>query len=83
MSEDWATVASFNQHHEAALAKSVLESVGIFCWLRDEHVVSLYGIAVLASGGIKLQVRPEDMEAAREALRQDGAVPAEGFSPES
>jgi hypothetical protein len=69
MSEDWVTVATFNMHAEATLAKSALEAAGIPCWLRDEHVGRMYGgIQSAVFGGIKLQVRPEDEAAALAAL---------------
>jgi hypothetical protein len=68
MTDEWVTVAVFQQPAPAALARSALEAAGIECWLRDENIVSTYGIAATAFGGIKLQVRPEDVDAARQIL---------------
>ncbi len=69
MSEDWITVATYNQHPQAVLAKSALDAAAIECWLRDEHVARMYAGAYGAFlGGIKLQVRPEDEEAAQHVL---------------
>lgn len=83
MSEQWITVATYNQQPLAALAKSVLDAAGIECWLRDEHVAGAYFGGGAAFGGIKLQVRPEDEAAAREALRQDAAIAGDESLSES
>jgi hypothetical protein len=78
MSESWITVATFNLHVQATLAKSVLDAAGIECWLRDEHVARMYaGAYGAAFGGIKLQVRPEDEQVALAILKQ-----AESSAPE-
>jgi len=75
MSENWVTVATFQLQTQASLAKSVLESAGIECWLRDENVARLYpGAHGSVFGGIKLQVRPEDEEAARQMLHRPTIV---------
>ncbi len=74
MAEDWVTVAIFQQPAPASLAKSALEAAGIECWLQDEHIVSTYGIAGTAFGGIKLQVRPDELDAARQILYRPAIV---------
>ena len=71
MREDWTTVASFQNHLEAILAKSVLDSAGIECWLRDEHFGRMIGFRSIAFGGIKLQVRPEHLATALAVLEHD------------
>ena len=73
--DGWITVATFFAHPHAILAKSVLDAIGIECWLRDEHVSRMYGgIYGAAFGGIKLQVRTEDEAAALEALQHDSEI---------
>lgn len=75
MSADWITVATFDAHGPALLAKSLLDAAGLACWLRDEHLVRMTGRHFGAIEGIKLQVHPADLEAAREIL--DGQPPAQ------
>jgi hypothetical protein len=86
MTESWITVATYYQHPQAVLAKSLLDAAGIQCWLRDEHVSRMYGgLQGAAFGGIKLQVRPEDEQAALEALQHDSGIPGDDLpgEPES
>jgi hypothetical protein len=69
------TIRSFPDVMQAWLAKSSLESAGIECCLVDDNMVRLdWGISIVL-GGVKLQVRPEDAEAAIEML--DQPVPEE------
>ena len=69
------TIRSFPDVMQAWLAKSSLESAGIECCLADDNMVRLdWGISIVL-GGVKLQVRPEDAEAAIEML--DQPVPEE------
>jgi hypothetical protein len=72
MDEKWVTVATFYQLPIAEMAKAVLEDAGIECWLSDAHVSRLYFPATF--GGIKLQVRPEEEEAARSLLHRPTIV---------
>jgi hypothetical protein len=62
-------VAAFSEPVEAHLARARLEAEGIGCLLADEHVVGVHWLCSVAVGGVKLQVREADLEAAREALR--------------
>ena len=69
------TIRSFPDVMQAWLAKSSLESAGIECCLADDNMVRLdWGISIVL-GGVKLQVRPEDAEAAIGML--DQPVPEE------
>jgi len=69
------TIRSFPDVMQAWLARSSLESAGIECRLVDDNMVRLdWGISIVL-GGVKLQVRPEDAEAAIEML--DQPVPEE------
>jgi uncharacterized protein (DUF4415 family) len=68
-------IRSFPDVMQAWLARSSLESAGIECCLVDDNMVRLdWGISIIL-GGVKLQVRPEDAEAAIEML--DQPVPQE------
>ena len=60
------TAAYFGNLLDAQLAKGVLESAGIECFLQNENVVRIYLANVV--GGIALQVDPENVAAAKEIL---------------
>ena len=62
------TVRQFRDLPEALLAKGSLESTGIECFLRDDNLVRLDWFISNFIGGIKLCVRPEDVENARQLL---------------
>jgi hypothetical protein len=56
---------------EAWLSKSILDSSGIESFLVDENLVGIQWMYSNAVGGIKLLVRSEDAETARNLLEQD------------
>ena len=64
------TLRRFLDLPEALLAKGSLESVGIQAYLVDDNMVRLNWFISNILGGIKLQVRAEDAEAANEILNQ-------------
>lgn len=68
MPETLVTVASYNLHVDAIMARSRLDSEGIESMLLDENIVRMDWFYANLVGGIKLQVRPEDAPAAREIL---------------
>ncbi|MCC7302049.1 MAG: DUF2007 domain-containing protein [Bacteroidia bacterium] len=68
----WITVASFNAPHDAYIMKAYLESEGIECFLKDELTVQVNIFYSNAIGGVKLQVREEDVEKAKDVLREGG-----------
>jgi hypothetical protein len=76
MLEDWAmlerlvTVATFDDGIRAALARNHLEAEGIDAVLNDELTVSTDWALSTAVGGIKLQVRPLQLERAEYLLAQ-------------
>jgi hypothetical protein len=55
---------------EALLAKRVLDSAGIECFLVDEHTIRMNWFWTLALRGVKIWVRPEDADAG-ELLKPD------------
>ncbi|MGD0797353.1 MAG: DUF2007 domain-containing protein [Acidobacteriaceae bacterium] len=69
-SETLVTVRRYRDLSEAIVARTVLESAGIYCFLRDENLVRLDWQVSNAIGGLSLQVRPEDEAAAVELLNQ-------------
>lgn len=64
------TLRQFRDLPEALLAKGMLESAGIECFLADDNMVRLDWFISNLLGGIKIQVKVEDREAAEEILTQ-------------
>ncbi len=64
------TIRKFRDLPEALLAKGSLESAGIESYLADDNMIRLDWFYSNLIGGIKLKVRPEDVEAANEILNQ-------------
>lgn len=61
-------IRQFRDLPEALLAKGSLESAGIGCFLRDDNLVRLDWFISNFIGGIKLCVRPEDVQNATQLL---------------
>jgi hypothetical protein len=64
------TIRQFRDLPEALLAKGSLDSAGIECALMDDNIVRLDWFWSNLMGGIKLQVDPEDVDAANDILDQ-------------
>ena len=64
------TIAQYRDMPEAVVARSVLESAGIECFLRDENFVRMDWLLSNMIGGMRLQVAAEDESAARQLLSQ-------------
>jgi len=64
------TIRQFRDLPEALLAKGFIESAGIDGFLADENIVRMDWFISNFVGGIKLQVKPEDVDAALEVLNQ-------------
>lgn len=73
------TVGQFRDLPAALLAKGALDSAGIEAFLIDDNMVRMDWFISNLLGGIKLQVRPEDADAAMDVLEND--IP-EGFEVE-
>jgi hypothetical protein len=65
-----ATIRKYRDQAEAILARSVLESAGISCFLRDENTIRMDWLWSNLMGGIRLQVAEADVEAAEAVLSQ-------------
>jgi hypothetical protein len=57
---DLLTIRQFRDLPEALLAKSVLDSAGIECFLGDDNLIRMDWLWSNLLGGIKLRVRQED-----------------------
>lgn len=69
--EQFKTIASYRDLLLAELAKSKLESEGIYCFLENENLVGVNWLYSFAVGGVKVRVKAEDVEAALEILNKD------------
>ena len=64
-------VGRYRGSGEAMIAKSMLDSAGIECFLGDENLVRIDWFYSNLIGGIKLMVRAEDAETARKLLEEN------------
>ena len=67
---DLVTLRRYRDLSEAIVARAVVESAGIFCFLKDENFVRLDWQMSNLIGGIRLQVPAADAEAAKAVLAQ-------------
>lgn len=74
MPEGVITIATFPRLEQAVVARTVLESAGIECFLADENMARIVGPYQAAAGGIRLQVLDSEAEAALELLRSYAPV---------
>jgi hypothetical protein len=66
--DDLVTVASFADVPEAELARERLELEGIAAFVIDAQTAGVMPYLTSATGGVRVQVRPTDIERAREIL---------------
>lgn len=64
------TVAKFGDLHEALLAKGMLDTAGIECYLVDDNMVRLDWLISNILGGVKLAVTRSNVRAAEELLAE-------------
>jgi hypothetical protein len=64
------TIRRFRDLPEAMLAKGILDSAGIECFVVDDNIVRLNWFISTGIGGIKIQVNKSDAEAASELFAQ-------------
>jgi hypothetical protein len=77
---DLVTIRRYRDLSEAIVARAVVESAGIFCFLKDENLVRLDWQVSNFIGGIRLQVAAPDVEVAEAILSQP--VPSEFSIPD-
>ena len=73
----FTTVATFNFPSEMHSARALLETEGIECFTKDELTAQVHNFYSQAIGGVKLQVREDDAERAKELLIQGGYIKEE------
>jgi Putative prokaryotic signal transducing protein len=67
---DLTTIRRYRDLSEALVARAVIESAGIFCFLKDENLVRLDWQVSNFIGGIRLQVGAADVDEAKNILSQ-------------
>jgi hypothetical protein len=67
---DLVTIRRYRDLSEAIVARGVVESAGIYCFLKDENLVRLDWQVSNLLGGISLQVPRSDAEAAQKILEE-------------
>jgi hypothetical protein len=67
---DLVTIQSFRELSEAMLAKGMLTSAGIECFLVDDNTGHMLGFISNVIGGIRVQVNRFDAEAAMVLLNR-------------
>jgi hypothetical protein len=67
---DLTTICRYRDLSEALVARAVIESAGIFCFLKDENLVRLDWQVSNFIGGIRLQVGAADVDEAKNILSQ-------------
>ena len=78
---NYVTVLTFTYSHEVAIVRGRLESEGIDCFVQDELTVQVHPFYSNAIGGVKLQVREQDLKQAVEILRETGYITDEDLRP--
>ncbi len=66
------TILSLPQPQQLHIIKGRLESEGIECFIKDELTIQANPLISNAVGGVKLQVKEEDVEAALKILDSEG-----------
>jgi hypothetical protein len=77
--DELVTIRTFSSSIEFELVKSYLESYEIECYGKDEIINRAY--LANANGGVKLQVRKEQVDEAVRLLMSGGYLKQEDFEP--
>jgi hypothetical protein len=75
MSDEWVEVRSCMWLHEAEFFRSILESAGIQSQIPNEYMLGVQPAGAIFLGGVRVLVRPEDGDRAREVLDSGVEVP--------
>lgn len=70
MNEPLITIKTFYYDSETMLYEPRLKDAGLYYFLKDQKTVSADPVVSNAIGGIKLQVREKDLEAAKAILKE-------------
>ena len=83
MSNEWVEVRRCLWLHEAQLFKSVLASALIEARIPDEYTFGVQAVGANFLDGVRVLVRPEDAERAREVLDSGVEVPRDSPAEEA
>lgn len=72
--DNWQTVITFTQPHEAHMAKGVLESQGIETLIQDEFTAQVHNFYSNAIGGVKLKIKESNFENGVSVLKDGGYI---------
>lgn len=75
------TVKTFTYSHELSIIRSKLESEGIYCFAQDELTTQVHPFSSIAIGGVKLQVREEDVPRTIQILKENGYISERDLEP--
>lgn len=75
------TIKVFTFTHEAAILRSRLEYEGIYYFIPDELLLQVHPFYSNALGGVKLQVREEDVEDAIAIMKDAGCYDEADLEP--
>ncbi len=75
MSHEWVEVRTCMWLHEAEFFRSVLNSAGIQSEIPNEYLLGVQPAGANFLGGVRILVRPEDADRARELLDSGVEVP--------
>jgi len=70
MSEELVTVATYTHPNDSVVAKALLDSEGIMCFLSNANTVLVDPLISNAIGGVQLKVRASDVEKSKALLSQ-------------
>lgn len=79
----WVTVATYPFAGDAEVARSALASAGIETTLLDANAGGMLAHITIATGGIRLQVRADQVIEAREILGETKAIDDEALAIEA
>ena len=75
MTEKLVTIGIYSTPFEANMAKSKLESAGIYAFVADEYTIGINWLYSNALGGVKVQVPESVVSEAREILASEVESP--------
>jgi hypothetical protein len=74
MSGNFITLVTYTYSTEAYVLVAKLETEGIKCFLANEHLLSTQQFLSNAVGGLDVQVRQEDLEKAKQILKDHNSA---------
>jgi hypothetical protein len=73
MNDDWVEAKACSWIHEALFFRSVLEAAGIESMIPNEHTIGVQPLYADLLGGVRVLVRADDLDRAKELLESAAA----------